>query len=244
MGIFWRGRDCALLPGDGSGDGAAAEGEAANQTDESKIKIKIKSKNKMTYKDIEGWMDFEGFYDWIVETAPATHITSGPGLSTRLPEAMLFVEVGCWKGKSSVYLARKIIESGKLIKVYCVDTWQGSKNEPNMVQAASESNIFAEFSRNIQECGCNGIILPHIMDSLTAAREGVADRGAWFVFIDADHTREAVEADIRAWLPKVAPRGIIAGHDWNTYASVREGVKAVLGDDVEETGNVWWKVVK
>lgn len=35
-----------------------------------------------------------------------------------------------------------------------------------------------------------------------------------FVFLDGDHRREAVAADIRAWLPKVRKEGLICGHDF------------------------------
>lgn len=36
-----------------------------------------------------------------------------------------------------------------------------------------------------------------------------------FVFIDADHSYDAVMADIRAWSPKVKPGGFITGHDYD-----------------------------
>lgn len=34
-----------------------------------------------------------------------------------------------------------------------------------------------------------------------------------FLFIDGDHSYEAVLADLRSWWPKVRPGGLIAGHD-------------------------------
>jgi hypothetical protein len=44
---------------------------------------------------------------------------------------------------------------------------------------------------------------------------GMLDDGtADFVFIDADHTYEAVRADLAAWYPKVRPGGLLAGHDY------------------------------
>ena len=36
------------------------------------------------------------------------------------------------------------------------------------------------------------------------------------VFIDGDHSKEATEADIEAWWPKVAEGGWLAGHDYRT----------------------------
>lgn len=51
------------------------------------------------------------------------------------------------------------------------------------------------------------------MTSLEAARH--FDNGSLsFVFIDGDHRREAVEADLAAWWPKVMPGGVFAGHDF------------------------------
>ena len=36
------------------------------------------------------------------------------------------------------------------------------------------------------------------------------------VFIDADHSYEAVKMDIQNWMPKVRKGGILAGHDYNS----------------------------
>lgn len=41
------------------------------------------------------------------------------------------------------------------------------------------------------------------------------------VYIDAMHTQPEVEADIRAWLPKVRPGGFIAGHDYIDYTGCK-----------------------
>lgn len=61
------------------------------------------------------------------------------------------------------------------------------------------------------------------------------DKSLDFVFIDADHTYESVSKDISAWLPKVKPGGIIAGHDFsNQYPGI---IQAVI--DHFEKWEVW-----
>jgi len=50
-----------------------------------------------------------------------------------------------------------------------------------------------------------------------AKHSGLVD----LAFVDADHSYEAASSDIKYWLPKVRPGGILAGHD---YTSVFPGV--------------------
>lgn len=64
--------------------------------------------------------------------------------------------------------------------------------------------------------------------SLEAARK-MQDRSLDFVYIDGNHLRDHVLADLAAWVPKVKPGGIIAGHDYKVYPhkpfiQVREAV--------------------
>lgn len=55
--------------------------------------------------------------------------------------------------------------------------------------------------------------------------EFVKDNELDFIFIDADHSYEAVKKDIIAWYPKVRKGGIISGHDINL-----EGVKMAVSE--------------
>src|SRR5258708_1079056 len=72
------------------------------------------------------------------------------------------------------------------------------------------------------------------------APPAMADGCCAVVFLDGDHGYESVRADIRAWIGKVRPGSILAGHDCYTYATVYNAVRDELGDQFETTNeNVW-----
>eukprot|EP00971_Amphidinium_carterae_P228524 4532571-Amphidinium_carterae.1 len=48
-----------------------------------------------------------------------------------------------------------------------------------------------------------------------AAPVHLRNRSLDLVFIDGDHSYEAVKRDIALWTPKVACRGILSGHDYS-----------------------------
>ena len=51
------------------------------------------------------------------------------------------------------------------------------------------------------------------------------------LFVDGDHSYEAVKADIHGWTPKVVPGGIVAFHDFKTEPKVAKkhaGVKKAI----------------
>ena len=178
-----------------------------------------------SYREIPGWFDEEWLYDRMIGQAPS-HAT--------------FVEVGCWLGKSTAYCASRIRESGKAISFYAVDTWQGSASEPAMAESAARAggSVYPLFRANMEAVGVLDVIRPLLMPSVAAARL-FANGSLDFVFIDADHARAAVQADIAAWRPKVKCGGILAGHDWHTYGSVQQAVTAMLSRDFAVEGNCW-----
>lgn len=79
-------------------------------------------------------------------------------------------------------------------------------------------------------------------DTVEAA-SSVPDGSLDFVFIDAEHTYEAVLADIAAWRPKLRPGGILSGHDYGhpRFPGVKRAVDEVCVVNVRET--VWWATV-
>jgi len=143
----------------------------------------------------EDWFSFSGLYDQVV---------------AKLPDPAHIVEVGCWKGRSVAHLAVAAHNTGKKIRVDAVDTWLGS-DEHKDDECLSNDGLYRTFLENIAT-------IRHLIQIVrlpsTVAAATYPDQSLDFVFLDAAHDYESVKADIAAWLPKVKPSGILAGHDY------------------------------
>ena len=179
-----------------------------------------------SYERIPGWFTFPELYREAVAKAA---------------DGDLLVEIGAWLGRSTAFLGEQVKTSGKRLRVLVVDTFRGSPNEPHMVSAAQAAggSVRGLFERNMRLADVRNHLEIKEAPSVEAARS-IPDRSCWFVFIDADHGYEAVRADIRAWLGKVRPGGVLAGHDCFTYAEVMSAVRDELGHEFMTTPeNVW-----
>ena len=184
-----------------------------------------------TYKDIDGWFDYEDFFDEIVAKAPQ-HFS-------------VVVEMGCWLGRSSAYLAQRIKESGKYIEYHAVDTWKGSVGDSAFsdVLAANNGDVYDLFIKNMVDCGVMNYINPLRMDSVEASK-CFADNSVDFLFLDGAHDYDSVKRDLAAWIPKVKKGGIMAGHDFG-HPPVKQAVLEALPnarDYVGATSHQTWIV--
>jgi hypothetical protein len=174
---------------------------------------------------VPGWCNFADLYSEMVNGA-----RSGAH----------FVEVGCYLGRSTIIMAKMIAASGKSISFHAVDHFKGHGAEPDELGVADshDGSLRPLFERNLASYGVSdrvGIIEGDSAESADLFDNGTCD----FVFIDADHTCEAVSRDIRAWAPKIRPGGVLAGHDY-CMESVRTAVdhSSLLG--VKKTSRDCW----
>ena len=171
----------------------------------------------------ENWFTYPKLYTTIVNKFPSNSV---------------FVEVGSWKGKSSAYMAVEIINSGKNIDFFCVDTWKGSDEHSD----SQKHQLFEKFLKNIEPVA--SYIKPLRMTSLQAANT-FKDQSIDFCFIDASHDYENVKNDILAWLPKVKRDGIMGGHDYHANGQYWPGVakavhECIPRDKLQSEGDWWW----
>lgn len=169
----------------------------------------------------ENWFTFPHLYKYMVET---------------FPDGSRFVEIGSWKGRSAAYMGVEIINSGKKIKLDCIDLWSDELFNGNSIENLNTSDpIYSSydgvlmnlFLKNIEPV--SSVINVVRKDSSEAAKL-YQDKSLEFVFIDADHTYEGVKKDIIAWLPKVKSGGILAGHDYGWHEPIRQAVKDTIGE--------------
>ena len=55
-----------------------------------------------------------------------------------------------------------------------------------------------------------------------------------WLYLDANHAYNAVASDLRAWIKKIEPGGIFAGHDYLSYQWIQ--VRPALDEFLRQTG--------
>lgn len=167
------------------------------------------------------WRDIDGFFS---DQDAADY----RALYSMLSDGAKTAEVGCFRGRSIVSIGEIIKE--KNIELYAIDPFESVSNptyEEHGVQSKKEG-MLRDFTRNIQ----NNSLRPNVrvvpMLSISAALAMIA-RELELVFLDGDHSYEAVKSDIEAWGPLLKEGGILCGHDWDEKGASWPGVhKAVV----------------
>lgn len=114
----------------------------------------------------------------------------------------VIVEIGSWKGRSTVWLAAGARRAGR--RVYAIDPHCGSREDP-------DANTLQEFMANIRRAGVADVVEPLVMTSADAA-DRIRD-DVELLFIDGDHSLEGAERDAQLWLPRLVPGGVLMMHD-------------------------------
>lgn len=117
------------------------------------------------------------------------------------------VEIGSWKGRSTICLAYGSKEASKR-KIHAIDPHTGS---PEHKRNDSQVDTFEEFKGNIKEAGVEDMVDPIRAYSYEIAP--IFDKPIELLFIDGAHEYEDVLRDYKDWFPKVVEGGIIAFHD-------------------------------
>jgi predicted O-methyltransferase YrrM len=131
----------------------------------------------------------------------------------------VIVEIGSWKGKSTVALARGASRVHNE-KIYAIDPHEVLPEEGYL------QDTKAEFLDNIKRVGVEDRVVPLTMTSEAAARGW--DKPIRLLWIDGDHRYEPTKLDFTLWEPFLVEGGILAMHD----TIRKQGPKQVLWERV------------
>jgi predicted O-methyltransferase YrrM len=158
----------------------------------------FRTRVKPVIADIPGWLtDEEG--EALYELARACR---GDGV---------IVEIGSWKGKSTVCLALGS-QAGNSVPVYAIDPHADYR--------------FGDFKTNVERAGIADLVQP--IASLSQAAADDFAEPIELLFVDGSHEYDLVLEDFEKWMPKVVDGGWIAFHD-TTWT---KGPRKVVGQAV------------
>ena len=117
------------------------------------------------------------------------------------------VEIGSWKGKSTVCLGLGS-QAGASVPIYAVDPHADYR--------------FGDFKTNVERAGIAELVRP--IASLSQAAAGSFDEPIELLFVDGSHEYDLVLEDFEQWIPKVIDGGWVAFHDTTWTAGPRKVV--------------------
>jgi predicted O-methyltransferase YrrM len=168
-----------------------------------------------TAKTIEGWLtDAEGEFLF--------RIAAG------CPPGAPIVEIGSWKGKSTVFLASGISAPGAT-KVFAVDPHMQSLED-------AQAKTLDDLRDNLARAGVTDAVETVVSQSHAYAPTFVQRPGV--VFVDGSHLEDAVQVDLDDWLPKLIEGGVIALHDVinHRWSGPRRALRRLLWHSTQITG--------
>lgn len=134
----------------------------------------------------------------------------------------VIVEIGSWKGKSTIWLG-KGSKAGNKVKIFAIDPHEGAS-------ACKEINgnfrTFEEFKKNIKNAEINDVVTAIVKTSEEAAKN--FNDSVELIFIDGAHKYKLVKLDFELWYQKLKYGGIMAFHDTIGWSGPKKVVEEYI----------------
>jgi len=158
----------------------------------------MKSDLAATLADVEGWLDLETA--WVLHELTRLCPASTSNITV--------IEIGCWKGRSTLALALGLKARGGGT-VYAIDPHTGSEQT---VWECGPMDTYDAFVQNIQRSGLAQFVTPVRTTSHVARRRFHEDR-AHLLLVDASRDENAVLEYIDDWAPVLTNEAVIGFRD-------------------------------
>jgi predicted O-methyltransferase YrrM len=149
-------------------------------------------------------------------------------LAACAPARGTIVEIGSFKGRSTVMLA-KVASHYSLGPIVAIDP----HNSPILLDhhANPEASSYQDFLDSIHAAGVSNHVESHLAYSTEAANSW--NRPIRLLWIDGDHSYEGAKKDLDGFFPHLVPHGVVAFHDaLNAFPGpIRVFVEDVLRSD-------------
>ena len=149
-------------------------------------------------------------------------------LAACVPAQGAIVEIGSFKGRSTVMLAKVASHYG-FGPIIAIDP----HNSPILLdrQGDPEASSYDALLNSIRAAGLSNEVEAHVATSAESASSW--NRPIRLLWIDGDHSYEGVRKDIDGFIPHLAPAGVVAFHDaLNAFPGpIRVFVEDVLRSD-------------
>ncbi len=149
-----------------------------------------------------------------------------------LPRGSVGAEIGVWKGDFSKLLVRRV----RPAELHLIDPWI-HVTDASYSQAwygrAGQDEMDATYESVVAKLGGHSGVTIHRETSVKAA-QSFADAHFDWLYIDGDHTYEAVKADLLAWVPKVKAGGLVICDDYVEGQWFEGGVKRAVDEFAAE----------
>jgi predicted O-methyltransferase YrrM len=176
--------------------------------------INYKSLEKITDKNqIPGWFNFAGAYDHAISISN---------------DGDIWLEIGSFLGCSTAYATTLIKNSGKNIKLYCVDPWIAPQlDDSKLCDHITNDNFYQLFEKGLKDLELFDYIIP-IKKTSNDAFEELKNKQFKFILVDGLHDYEHAKFDISTYKHLLTSDGSIAGDDYG-FPGVERAVKEEFG---------------
>jgi predicted O-methyltransferase YrrM len=128
-------------------------------------------------------------------------------LAKRCAGRGVIVEIGSWKGKSTICLGLGS-RAGNSVRIFAIDPHADYR--------------FGDFKANVERAGIADLVMP--IASLSQAAADDFHEPIELLFVDGSHEEALVAEDFDKWVPKVVDGGWVAFHDTTWTAGPRRVV--------------------
>jgi len=149
----------------------------------------------------------------------------------------IVAEIGCYEGNLSEFFALQCKE------LYCIDPWDSSIYSNNTYK-----NDYNTFKNCLEEKKKAFYKIKNKYKNINTIENFSYNVYNWFpdkffdcIYLDGNHSYEAVKQDIIQWKPKVKTKGILSGHDYTSQ--VKKAVQETLGTVERYEDTSWVKVI-